>query len=588
MEQHMLESEEVSFPKEYQINPQLNTNFDDQTMDDQPPEAANLTSENIEMENMNNLNLKLNYKQAEAIIHKQCKAFIKQQKTQKTTSEILTQQNNHILQKINAEKKILGLLQLEADKLNTDIRRLDEETSHIVQRQQNACEIVEEMQKYVTELEQNAKNVENNRNELLTKAENQKEKFKSTIDAAVKEYNRLRDLFSAGNNPSGDGDRDSLRKENLHLKQQINENREEFKLLEILYSLKVEKENLETGICEKKNSYNEINKNLDVLESIQEHTVTQFNEEYEKYIKLRVDDLSCDLNRLNQKITAVKEQVFDNEISLKRTRIGETKEMIEKRKEEIAEKQKRIDQMSGEYISKVDALKKQIVDVEKEAAQSGESNQENMQASESLIKTFCAKQVEKDKLLNKKFTLQEKINADQVLLVEIKLLKEKIAAKENAIESLTDAITNISDDKSILELSRKRSYLDACKTFLEERAEITKKKRDEEEFNMQQLQASVEEIKNKCEEKRNEIFKKTGKRVSPKGILKRKGQNKTPPVSPKKVTFINVSTESSVSTQDDEEDTFEKILKQYRMKHRDLKSNPKPNKMKRLVLEDDN
>ncbi|CAH1282098.1 unnamed protein product [Diabrotica balteata] len=576
--QYMLEPEKVVLPTEYQMNHQRNTNFDDQVINGQPPEVVNLTNESIELENMN---LKLNYKQAEEIIHKQCKAFIKQQEIQKTKSEILTRQNNHILQKINAEKKTLELLQLEADKLNSEIGRLDEETSHIVQSQQNACEIVEKMQQYVTELEQKAKNVEKKRNEMLTKAENQKEKFQNTINAAVKERNRRRDLLFAANNPSGNGDDDSLRKENLHLKQQINENREELKNLEILYSLKVEKKNLETGLYEKKNRYNEIEKNLEVLNSIQEHTLTQLNEECEKQIKLRLDDLNCELNRINQKITEVKKQNLDNEISLKRTLIADTKEMINKRNEEIADKQKQVDKLNEEFTSKVDAIKQQIVEAEKEADRSGASIQEKMQAFESL-KKFC-KQEEKDKLLNKKFTLQEKINADQVLLVEIKLLKEKIAAKENTIESLTDAINNISDDKSILEMSRKKSYLDACKTFLEERAENIKKRRDVEKTNMQQLQASVEEIKHKCEEKRKEIFKKTGKRVTPhKGILKGKGQSKTPPVSPKKVTFINVSSESTVSTQEDKEDFFDNILKQYRMKHRDLK--PKP---KRLVLEDE-
>ncbi|CAH1102110.1 unnamed protein product [Psylliodes chrysocephalus] len=519
-----------------------------------------------------------------------------------TSSYILSLENNSVKRQINEEKKNIDLLQLENEKINAQVIQTNEEFVRVQQNILNASEIDEQLKVYVTSTKNRSIYIQESFREKFNKSLDEKTAIESSINTKALYLEGLRKKINDFKSQCGSTDK---KDENLLLKSECVDKREySIKLKKLVENLKrncetnIEILPLTTELAEKNEKIIELSNDINTTTVEKTKKINEVNENLVD-ITNRIDSTKERITAINLKLTENSEikKELQKELEINQQTLSKNEIEINKLEDEKIEKENKLFELSEQHTSKINVLKYDLNILENEVCTLKEENNKKVKAVS--LNNFFAKYFEK---MAEKNVLNDK----KVALEKIQLLETEINTEETNIKNAEIELEEITYNPLLVDLTKKKDFLDACKIYFSDQMENIKKEHSEVKQRVQEATGDVNRLTKSIEEKKTEknryrtLKRKHSKKdkinstlvsVSsstqdiekdfnlPTSILKKKPQFTTP-FSPKKVQFANLSsTESSGLTRTIEEVTdLDKVLENFRKMPKQQSSKQELNK----------
>ncbi|CAH1106405.1 unnamed protein product [Psylliodes chrysocephalus] len=519
-----------------------------------------------------------------------------------TSSYILSLENNSVKRQINEEKKNIDLLQLENEKINAQVIQTNEEFVRVQQNILNASEIDEQLKVYVASTKNKSIYIQESFREKFNKILDEKTAIESSINTKALYLEGLRKKINDFKSQCGSTDK---KDENLLLKSECVDKREySIKLKKLVENLKrncetnIEILPLTTELAEKKEKIIELSNDINTTTVEKTKKINEVNENLVD-ITNRIDSTKERIAAINLKLTENSEikKELQKKLEINQQALLKNEIEINKLEDEKIEKENKLFELSEQHTSKINVLKYDLYILENEVCTLKEENNNKVKAVS--LNNFFAQYFEK---MAEKNVLNDK----KVALEKIQLLETEINTEETNIKNAEIELEKITDNPLLVDLTKKKDFLDACKIYFSNQMENIKKQHSEVKHRVQEATGDVNRLTKSIEEKKTEknryrtLKRKHSKKdkinstlvsVSsstqdiekdfnlPTSILKKKPQFTTP-FSPKKVQFANLSsTESSGLTRTIEEVTdLDKVLENFRKMPKQQSSKQELNK----------
>ncbi|CAH1102109.1 unnamed protein product [Psylliodes chrysocephalus] len=513
-EQYMLEVQEMNYHQlqnsyqrniHYQNNYQLETIHEESSnnnsqIQNEPKEKEHNNKDVIEIDGVQTNVDSLKYKDAQTLIQNMFKRIIQEKEVEGTSSYILSLENNSVKRQINEEKKNIDLLQLENEKINAQVIQTNEEFVRVQQNILNASEIDEQLKVYVTSTKNRSIYIQESFREKFNKSLDEKTAIESSINTKALYLEGLRKKINDFKSQCGSTDK---KDENLLLKSECVDKREySIKLKKLVENLKrncetnIEILPLTTELAEKNEKIIELSNDINTTTVEKTKKINEVNENLVD-ITNRIDSTKERITAINLKLTENSEikKELQKELEINQQTLSKNEIEINKLEDEKIEKENKLFELSEQHTSKINVLKYDLNILENEVCTLKEENNKKVKAVS--LNNFFAKYFEK---MAEKNVLNDK----KVALEKIQLLETEINTEETNIKNAEIELEEITYNPLLVDLTKKKDFLDACKIYFSDQMENIKKEHSEVKQRVQEATGDVNRLTKSIEEKKTE------------------------------------------------------------------------------------